>query len=230
MFININVFSLPISDFIPHLFVSYILMHRNAPEWEEWEGVSALSGGRRTTSDVIPQVHSRWWICFVVAAVSLFCVLLGSLPLTWCWVAKVAGQWVPRVYLSPHQCQSCKWAQLSGVARLSYQSFGICLPGWTTTTSWAFLKTWILGTIPSHLQGKNVINWAISHLINLYVVWSRFYLSAIKSFSPTIINHSVDPEDSNVVNGQITGTFKKKLCVRSAQHKWAQGPEKECTE
>lgn len=33
MFININVFFLPISDFIPHLFVSHVLMHRNAPKW-----------------------------------------------------------------------------------------------------------------------------------------------------------------------------------------------------
>lgn len=82
MFININVFSLPISDFIPHLFVSHVLMHGNAPVRGQCDGSGKVHvrsrGGRRTTSDVTPWVHPRWWICSVVAAVFVLYVFRQS--------------------------------------------------------------------------------------------------------------------------------------------------------
>lgn len=98
MFININVFSLPISDFIPHL--CFASSYARECSWVRGQcdgsgKVSVRSHGRRTTSDVIPQVHPRW-ICLLLLLFVLYVFRQSSTDLGWTgWAVSPRGLFIP---------------------------------------------------------------------------------------------------------------------------------------
>lgn len=124
--------------------------------WWEWEGECALPWRPEDNlgchSSGAPTLVDLFCCCCCLFVLYVFWQSSADLGLKWLG-SESQGSIYPLISAraaNGHKCQEqpdCPQSQA-----LSCQSLGICLPGWTTTTSSAFLTTWILGTSPSYLQ------------------------------------------------------------------------------